>query len=236
MAYQQRTSCTRCVGRAMPGTAALMAYLEDRFTYSRNLGIYSCRSVYGGTARSLHACGRAGDSGIPTTSGGAAITSLGNPVVQFLYKYSTQFGIVEQIYNRVMYDAYSPGGRYYGGVHPHRDHVHWAQTTTKASSLTYSQIVSIVSGGSTPIPTPAPTPIQLDEDDMIIKSTFKSQNMVFYRDLQAKTGTPKGDYRYWAVDTPASVRATIGTPSDAEWNAALDDFLAACLQLSVWPK
>lgn len=126
----------------MPGTRDLMGYLLLKFPYTSSMGIYNCRPVSGSSVLSQHSCGRAGDSGIPTLSGGAADTILGFPVVRFLADNSSFLGIVEQIYNRVIYDDASPTGRYYGGVHPHRDHIHWTQTQAKATSLTYAQIVA----------------------------------------------------------------------------------------------
>jgi hypothetical protein len=115
----------------------------QRFPETGSLGIYNCRNVAGSSSLSIHSCGRAADSKIPTGPGGAAIPSIGNPVVLFLSEFSTQFGIIAVIYNEVIYDDASPRGRRYGGVHPHKDHVHWEHTMSKALSLTYADIVEI---------------------------------------------------------------------------------------------
>lgn len=152
MTYALTTSCTKCSGKAQPGTVALQGYILQRFPQCKSMGIYNCRTVAGSSSLSKHSCGRAGDTGIPTLSNGAANTALGYPVVQFLDEYSSEFGIEQQIYDRVIYDLKTPRGRYYGGVHPHNDHDHWAQTLAKATTLTYAIIVSIAgpaTGGST---------------------------------------------------------------------------------------
>lgn len=148
MTYQVGTSCRACSGKAQPGTVDLMRYLMMRFPETGSLGIYNCRPVAGSTTLSKHSCGRAGDSEIPTLPGGAANTEIGYPVVQFLDRYSTEFGIVLQIYDRVIYDRNSPRGRHYGGVHPHYDHDHWEQTVGAATTLRYADYARIAGTGT----------------------------------------------------------------------------------------
>lgn len=136
-----------------------MQYLIDRFDFVNSMGIYNCRPIAGKTSLSTHSCGRAGDAGIPMFPDGSARTELGFQVVRFLDEYSTPLGITEQIYNRVKYDRLTPRGRYYGGVHPHRDHDHWGQALSYAQSLTYAKIVTICGpAGSAPTPTPPSIP------------------------------------------------------------------------------
>lgn len=139
-AYQ---SCRACSGKAQPGTVNLQKYLLLKFPYTASQGIYNCRSVVGGSSLSIHACGRAGDTKIPTTSSGAAIPALGDPLVLFLIEFSSEFGIMGIIYNRIRYDRDDPRGAYYGGTHPHYDHVHWEQISSYATSLTFERIVQV---------------------------------------------------------------------------------------------
>lgn len=220
MAFQTRVTCTYCSGRAQTGTAATMAYLMDRFPRTGSYGIYNCRRVAGTSTRSQHSCGRAGDSSIPT-SDGRAITSIGYPVVQFLTKYSTELGIVEIIYNRVMYDRQSPSGRYYGGVNPHRDHVHWAQTPTKARYITYAYIVANCGPPSGPPPAPpsgggpllSVTPKSTVEDIRLLQIRLKGSYV--------STLTPDGIY---GPSTIAAVKRyllgfTSADPADPEVTA-----------------
>lgn len=141
--YVAPTTCHTCFGSDQPGTLALMRYMLDRYSYIRDMGTYVCRDVAGTNTISQHACGRAGDLGIPTLSGGAPNLSLGNPVVQLLDQFAGELGIAELIYNRVIYDDGSPDGRLYGGVHPHYDHVHYTLNQSSASGLTYPFIVSV---------------------------------------------------------------------------------------------
>jgi hypothetical protein len=170
-----------------------MAYLIHKFPYVKSMGIYNCRSVAGSSTLSQHSCGRAGDPGIPTLAGGAADTSLGHPVVRFLDQYSTEFGIVEQIYDRVIYDAASPRGRHYGGVHPHRDHVHFTQTPGKATSLTAAQIVSIVETG---------------EGDIMFTKGYDEADWKRLWDRGLVVGTSWASFRqYWVVESAARTDA-----------------------------
>lgn len=141
MSLQPYTTCTRCSGAAQPGTRNLMGYLLAQYPYAASWGIYNCRPVRGGTTLSQHACGRAGDTAIPTRSDGSADHALGDPVVRFLIEHSTPLGISEIIYARVRYSRSYPRGRYYGGTHPHNNHIHWSQTPTAAATLTYADIV-----------------------------------------------------------------------------------------------
>lgn len=152
MTYQSSPSCLLCSGKAQSGTVATMAYINAKFEFTASLGIYHCRVVAGTNVKSDHACGRAGDSKIPTLSGGKANTALGYQIVDFLDTYSSFLGITYQIYDRVFYDAKTPNGRYYGGVHPHNDHVHWSQSLAKATSLTLAQIIAHCG----PLPTTPP--------------------------------------------------------------------------------
>lgn len=143
MTYHGYQSCSGCSGKPQPGTVALMRYTLERFSFTRSMGIYSCRNVGGTSTMSIHACGRALDVGIPTLSNGRANTKLGHQIVQFFDEHSTELGIFGQIYDRVRYDARSPRGRYYGGVHPHYDHDHVEQRDHHAKTLTYADIVEI---------------------------------------------------------------------------------------------
>lgn len=143
MTYWSYQRCWSCSGKALPGTVALMQYTLERFPYCSSMGIYNCRDVRGGTSLSIHACGRALDVGIPVLSSGRANTALGHPVVQFFDQFSTEFGIMGQIYDRVRYDRGDPRGAYYGGTHPHYNHDHVEQRSEKALSLTRAEIIRI---------------------------------------------------------------------------------------------
>lgn len=109
-----------------------------------SMGIYSCRDVAGTSTYSIHSCGRAGDTGVPTLSGGGANTTLGHPPLRDLIDNAGVLGLHGAIYNRLRYDARSPEGRYYNGVHPHYDHIHWEQTDSYATNLTRSEAFAIL--------------------------------------------------------------------------------------------
>jgi hypothetical protein len=144
VSFHPYQSCTACSGGPKPGTVAVMRALIVKYPYIRSMGIYSCRDVRGGSSLSIHSCGRAGDPGIPTLSNGQANTSLGHPVIRDLSDLAGPLGIMGLIYDRVRYDARSPKGRYYGGVHPHYDHVHFEQRDHESRTLTDSAALSIL--------------------------------------------------------------------------------------------
>lgn len=131
-----------CDGRAQPGTKALMAYLLDRYPWAASLGIYNCRPP------SIHGDGRAFDLRIPTGPGGRARPELGMQVIDLLGPHCERLGIQTLIYNRRLWSAASPAGRYYGGVHPHNDHVHGDQTPASGVNLTFATLVAVL--GSIP--------------------------------------------------------------------------------------
>ena len=152
----------------------LLKYILLKFPYAKSMGVYNCRNVAGSTSLSQHACGRACDIGIPVLSNGAANTALGYPIIRFLYEFSTEFGIVEQIYDRVKYDDATPMGRYYGGVHPHNDHDHTTQSPAKALSLTFDYMVSVAG---------SPTP---QGEDMLLQKGSKGQEVAELQKMLAE--------------------------------------------------
>lgn len=155
MSFHSYQSCGACSGGAKPATRYVMEALIAKYPYIRSMGIYSCRNVGGTSTRSIHSCGRAGDPGIPTLSGGKADTSRGHPPLRDLIDNAGPLGIHGLIYDRVRYDARSPRGRYYGGVHPHNDHIHFEQTDWHSRNLSRAQVFSILGVGET------------EEDDML---------------------------------------------------------------------
>lgn len=143
--YQSATGCTK-YGPA--GCQALLTYLEDRFPYQFSMGICNCRSARGTTSWSHHAECRAYDEGIPTQSNGRARPELGMPIINLLGPKGRQIGIDHMIYNRRIWSAKSPGGRYYSGVHPHYDHIHIGLTRNAGRNLTYGTLVSLLGPAS----------------------------------------------------------------------------------------
>lgn len=105
------------------GTAALQQTLLLKYDLSLDFGIYNDRAIRGGTLPSVHREGRAGDLGFPGSGhpqGYAALTAL--------LDNAWELGLQRIIWDRTLYDAASPFGRYYGGVNPHEDHIHYEQT------------------------------------------------------------------------------------------------------------
>lgn len=146
--YQSATGCTK-YGPA--GAEALLTYLEERFPWQRSMGICNCRAIAGTSSYSHHAECRAYDMGIPVTSDGQARPELGMQAVNLLGPHGARLGIDNMIYNRRIWSAANPAGRYYSGVHPHYDHIHIGLTRAAGRNLTYATLVSVLgnTGGST---------------------------------------------------------------------------------------
>lgn len=197
LVYLPSSPCLVCSGKPQPGTVDLMKYTMNRFPFVGSLGIYNCRNVAGSSTKSKHSCGRAWDCKIPTLSNGKANTDLGHIIILFFHEYSTQFGIVDQIYDRVIYDDYTPQGRYYGGVHPHNDHDHLTQTMAAAQSLRYADYVRIAGD---PISAPGGAmsflPIQYGhgyksppaDSGLVGDQTYKTQDVIYLQNLLKRCG------------------------------------------------
>lgn len=138
--YQGASTCT---GSTTQGARALMAFwLEEYGHIGRSLGIYNCRSVRGGSTTSLHGEGRACDLGVPVNDQGHAI------MWEFLNRlapHAYRLGIQYIVFDRKQWSARrDPGGDYYGGTHPHRDHAHVELTWKSARNLTLSTLRAVV--------------------------------------------------------------------------------------------
>ncbi|HEU4320616.1 MAG TPA: LysM peptidoglycan-binding domain-containing protein [Acidimicrobiia bacterium] len=135
-----------CVESAPPGTRALQVYLLDRFSYTRSMGVLSCRNVANTDKPSKHIKGWAFDCGVPTTSAGEARRELGMPIVELLGPNAKRLGIDELIYDRVKWRANTPSGAPYGGKHPHKDHVHIGLTALAAAQLNGATLDAVLGG------------------------------------------------------------------------------------------
>lgn len=138
-AWQGATTCT---GSASPGARALMKWILDNTKDARNLGIYNCRTVRGGSTTSLHGEGRACDVGMPMTAGRGS--KAGHALVKKLIAHASELEIQAVIYDRRIWSAKSPNGRAYTGVHPHYDHLHIELTRKGAANLTLAKIREIL--------------------------------------------------------------------------------------------
>ena len=134
MGFPVWQGATQCSGSAQPGAQALMRWIIEEFgdKGAQNWGIYNCRTVRGGATTSLHGEGRALDVGFPVGD------PDGDRLLKRLLKAPGRLGIQAIIYERKIYSAKSPGGRYYTGVAPHYDHLHIELTWEAARNLTYA--------------------------------------------------------------------------------------------------
>lgn len=168
-----------CAGKSQPGARALMAWALDTFVDARNLGIYVCRAVRGGTAKSVHADGRAGDTAFPLDGGLA--NPHGHDLAALLVLNAERLGVQLVIFDQLIWTSKSRtwrahcGHRDARGPHdrcsgPHLDHVHWELTWDAARNLTRADIDQIF-GDTTPPP----------EDDMAAWSEQDSENLAATR-------------------------------------------------------
>jgi hypothetical protein len=138
--YQPASACT---GGPEPGAKALMAWFLGNFSAfgGKNLGIYNCRPVRGGTTTSLHGEGRACDFGINPHG-----SEYGTLLAEQLRLHSGELGIQCIIWNRRIWSAAYPdaGWRAYSGTNPHLDHIHLELSRAAAQELTPEQVQRIL--------------------------------------------------------------------------------------------
>jgi hypothetical protein len=127
-----------CTGGPTVGAKNLISWHLATFggRGAKNLGIYNCRTVRGGTTTSLHGEGRAADGGTPTSN------TWSWAAADFLRLYSKELGLQCVIHNRKIWSASGgTGWRNYGGVAPHFDHWHAELTWAAANGgLTLAKI------------------------------------------------------------------------------------------------
>lgn len=135
-------SCSDCSGIAQPGTRALLAYwLEWSAPVGTSMGIYNCRPVRGSSSLSMHSCGRAADLGVPVTDEGHRVAY---EFLDLIGPHLQRLGIQLAIFNREYGSAKNPWPTYYGGTHPHRDHIHMEQTPKSARLLTLATLRDVL--------------------------------------------------------------------------------------------
>lgn len=128
-------SAVRCTSGPTPGARALLAWLLEANPGSASMGIFNCRNTRGGYSKSTHAEGRGIDLDPDGRRGGAGY-GKGRALVARLGQHGARLGIQYVIYARQQWSAARPTGAYYGGVHPHYDHLHIELTRSAAAHLT----------------------------------------------------------------------------------------------------
>lgn len=135
--YVGAKSCTS--GPTVGAKNLVSWYLRDYGPKGgKNLGIYNCRTVRGGTTTSLHGEGRAADLGTPTSN------TWSWAIAEFLRAHSAELGIQCIIHNRKIWSSSAAGWRAYTGVAAHFDHLHVELTWAAANGgLTVAKIDSV---------------------------------------------------------------------------------------------
>lgn len=142
--YQGARSCTT---GPQPGARALMSWFLGAYSGrgGKNLGIFNCRTVRGGSTTSLHGEGRAVDLGIVPHG-----ATYGDELAELLRARSAELGIQCIIWKRRIWSGSRPhdGFRPYSGVNPHLDHLHVELSWAAARDLTAARVAQVL--GSAP--------------------------------------------------------------------------------------
>lgn len=123
-----------CSGRMLDGSQRLGSFLVEAFDGAAFYQGYNCRTIRGGSGLSMHGTGRAVDVFIPTV-GGEADNDLGDPVANYLIRNASKLGVQFFIWDRSKWNIEYGGPEYYGGSHPHYDHLHIELTPYAARNL-----------------------------------------------------------------------------------------------------
>ena len=145
MRWADWQGASNCTGSATQGARHLLAWARECYPGAASLGIYNCRTVRGGSTTSLHGEGRALDLD-PDGSRGANGFSVGRSLVARIGEHGARLGVQAVIYNREIWSQRSPEGRYYGGVHPHNDHLHIELTRAAGANLTLATLRAVLGG------------------------------------------------------------------------------------------
>ena len=140
---------SRCSGGTLPGTRELANVLKYVFPGARSWGGYNCRANTANTSQlSVHASGRAIDLFVPLDRG-SADNDLGDPIANYLIANAEALGIEYLVWDRSQWSAgrTSNKQRYYGGPHPHHDHLHIELSPTMANR-TGKYYPPIIPGGT----------------------------------------------------------------------------------------
>lgn len=148
----------RCVGQALPGTKALMAWYLAAYggAGAANLGTYVCKDIKGSGTTSLHGEGRAADLG----SKPYRTLPFMDDVADALVANSKELGVQCVIHDNRIWSASYPyaGWRVYHGADDHAGHLHVELTPQAGQTLTVARINQVVTGQPVPRPQPVPTP------------------------------------------------------------------------------
>lgn len=123
-----------CSGRMLSGSTRLGRFLVDQFSGASHFQGYNCRTIRGGSGLSMHGTGRAVDVFVPT-DGGQADNTLGDPIANYLIRHASELGVQFFIWDRSKWNIEYGGPKYYGGAHPHHEHLHIELTPEAARNL-----------------------------------------------------------------------------------------------------
>jgi len=132
----------RCAQGPQPGAMALRHWCMDRWPAIRDLGIFNCRPVRGGTRLSLHGEGRAWDAGLDANR--PAEKKAGDELFRWAIANAATIGLQEAIWDKKTWTSRSEAVGPYRGQSSHRDHVHLGLNRQAAKSLTIAVLDATV--------------------------------------------------------------------------------------------
>lgn len=168
-----------CSGRMLDGSERLGSFLVESFDGAAFYQGYNCRTIRGGSGLSMHGTGRAVDVFIPTV-GGDADNDLGDPVANYLIRNASKLGVQYFIWDRSKWNIEYGGPEYYGGSHPHYDHLHIELTPYAARNLR-------------DFPAPGGGESNCEPFDDVCNSTFKDE-IAWAKDRGITNGCGDGEY------------------------------------------
>ncbi len=114
---------SNCTGSFTAGAENLRQFVLGAWSPPvTSVGGYSCRSIVGGSATSIHGVGRAIDIMVDATNPEGLRT--GNEIRNFLINNADKLGIQRVIWNQKTWTPSKEGWRNYTGTNPHTDHLH----------------------------------------------------------------------------------------------------------------
>jgi hypothetical protein len=173
-----------CTGIILPGVKGGMAWYLGAYKEegAKNLGIYNCRSVRGGSTTSLHGEARAGDWGTPVEN------NWSWNLAELLRMNSAELGLQGIIHRRKIWSSSrcSEGWRPYGGVAAHFDHFHneWTWAAARRSEAETIALFNRILGDPSPIrdgliiPAPQPAPASLPKIPVAVQAKLNALGFI----------------------------------------------------------
>lgn len=174
-----------CADGPAPGARGAMAWFLGTYQDQggKNLGIYNCRKIRGGSTPSMHSEGRAVDFGINPHG-----AKYGSKLAEQLRLNSEELGVQCIIWNKRIWSGKKSTWLPYNGVNPHVDHIHVSLTRAAArkSKEEIERQWERVFGGDFP---PGPVPGKpWPKGDLVSTNAHTKASTAAWVDLMRRVG------------------------------------------------